>query len=69
MYTDQINDDEIGGKASSMREKKNIYTVLVGNFEGKRPLGKPRRRWDTNIKMDRNHRHVFVNTVIYHWVS
>jgi hypothetical protein len=32
--------------------KKNICRVLVGNPEGKRPLGRPRRRWVDNIKMD-----------------
>jgi hypothetical protein len=29
-----------------------LYRVLVGRLEGKRPLGRPRRRWDDNIKMD-----------------
>ena len=29
-----------------------VYRVLVGKTEGKRPLGKPRRRWEDNIKMD-----------------
>jgi hypothetical protein len=29
-----------------------VYRVLVGKPEGKRPLGRPRRRWDDNIKMD-----------------
>jgi hypothetical protein len=33
-------------------EKRNAYRILVGNPEGKRPLGKPRRRWVNNIKMD-----------------
>jgi hypothetical protein len=32
--------------------KKNAYMILVGKPEGKRPLGKPRRRWVNNIKMD-----------------
>jgi hypothetical protein len=35
-----------------MGEKRNAYRILVGNPEGKRPLGKPRRRWVDNIKMD-----------------
>jgi hypothetical protein len=30
----------------------NVYRVLVGKPEGKRPLGRPRRRWEDNIKMD-----------------
>jgi hypothetical protein len=36
-----------------MGEKKNAYRILVGKPEGKRPLGRPRRRWLDNIKMDR----------------
>jgi hypothetical protein len=35
-----------------MGEKRNVYRLLVGKPEGKRPLGKPRRRWIYNIKMD-----------------
>ena len=35
-----------------MGEKKGVYGVLVGKPEGRRPLGRPRRRWDDNIKMD-----------------
>ena len=31
---------------------KGVYRVLVGKPEGKRPLGRPRRRWEYNIKMD-----------------
>jgi hypothetical protein len=34
-----------------MGEKRNAYRILVGNPEGKRPLGRPRRRWVDNIKM------------------
>jgi hypothetical protein len=33
-------------------EKRNAYRILVGKPEGKRPLGRPRRRWEYNIKMD-----------------
>ena len=35
-----------------MEQSRNAYRVLVGKPEGKRPLGRPRRRWDDNIKMD-----------------
>jgi hypothetical protein len=35
-----------------MGEKNNVYRLLVGKLEGKRPLGRPRRRWIDNIKMD-----------------
>ena len=34
-----------------MGEKSDVYRVLVGKPEGKRPLGRPRRRWEDNIKM------------------
>jgi hypothetical protein len=34
-----------------MREKRNAYRILVGKPEGKRPLGRPRRKWEDNIKM------------------
>ena len=35
-----------------MGERRGVYRVLVGKTEGKRPLGRPRRRWEDNIKMD-----------------
>jgi hypothetical protein len=35
-----------------MREKRNAYRLLVGNLEKKRPLGRPRCRWEDNIRMD-----------------
>jgi hypothetical protein len=35
-----------------MGEKRNAYRLLVGKREGKRPLGRPRRRWINNIKMN-----------------
>ena len=35
-----------------MEEGRGVYRVLVGKPEGKRPLGRPRRRWEDNIKMD-----------------
>ena len=33
-------------------ESRSVYRVLVGKPEGKRPLGRPRLRWEDNIKMD-----------------
>jgi hypothetical protein len=33
-------------------ERRGVYRVLVGRPEGKRPLGRPRRKWESNIKMD-----------------
>jgi len=35
-----------------MGERRGVYRVLVRKPEGKRPLGRPRRRWENNIKMD-----------------
>jgi hypothetical protein len=35
-----------------MREERNVYKVLIGKPEGKRPLEKPRRRWEFGIRMD-----------------
>jgi hypothetical protein len=35
-----------------MGERRGIHMVLVGKPEGKRPLGRPRHRWEDNIKMD-----------------
>jgi hypothetical protein len=40
------------GHVARMGEKRNAYRILVGKPEGKRPLGKPRRRWEGNIKID-----------------
>jgi hypothetical protein len=39
------------GHVAHMREVRGAY-ILVGRPEGRRPLGKPRRRWEDNIKMD-----------------
>jgi hypothetical protein len=40
------------GHVARMGEKRNVYRLLVGKPEGKRPLGRPRCRWIDNIKMD-----------------
>jgi len=40
------------GHVARMGGRKGVYRVLVGKPEGKRPLGRPRRRWEDNIKMD-----------------
>jgi hypothetical protein len=40
------------GHVARMWENKNAYGILMGKPEGKRPLGRPRRRWPDNIKID-----------------
>ena len=35
-----------------MGQRRGVYRVLVGKSEGKRPLGRPRHRWEDNIKLD-----------------
>jgi hypothetical protein len=40
------------GHVARMVEERKLYNVLVGNPEGKRPLGRPRRRWEDGIRMD-----------------
>jgi len=40
------------GHVALMCERRGVYRVLVGKPEGKRPLGRPRSRWEDNIKMD-----------------
>jgi hypothetical protein len=40
------------GHVARMGEERGVHRVLVGKPEGKRPLGRPRRRWEDNIKVD-----------------
>jgi len=40
------------GHVARMGQGRGVYRFLVGKHEGKRPLGRPRRRWEVNIKMD-----------------
>ena len=40
------------GHVARMGERRGLYRILVGKPEGKRPLGRPRCRWEDNIKMD-----------------
>jgi len=40
------------GNVAHMGERRGVYSVLVGKPEGKRPLGRPRCRWEDNNKMD-----------------
>jgi hypothetical protein len=40
------------GHVAHMGEERGVHRVLVGKPEGKRPLGRPRRRWEDNIEID-----------------
>ena len=40
------------GHVARMGDGRDVYRVLVGKPEGRRPLGRPRRRWEDNIRMD-----------------
>jgi hypothetical protein len=50
----QVKEDEMGRACSTNGEKRNAYRILVGKPEGKRPLERPRRRWEDNIRIDIN---------------
>ena len=49
-----MDKNEMGwaGHVARMGKEKGVYRVLVGNPEGKTPMGRPRRRWLDNIRMD-----------------
>jgi len=40
------------GHVTRMGERSGVYMILVGKPKGKKPLGRPRHRWDDNINMD-----------------
>jgi hypothetical protein len=42
----------MGGACGAFGEERGVHRVLVGKSEGKMPLGRPRRRWEGNIRMD-----------------
>jgi hypothetical protein len=46
-----VKEDKMGETCGTHGGEKGIYRVLVGSSEGKRPLGRPRRRWENNIKL------------------
>ena len=52
LFGDQIEKNEMSGACSTYGERRVACKVLVGNPEGKRSFGKPRRRWEDKIKMD-----------------
>jgi hypothetical protein len=47
-----MKENEMGGACGTYGRKEKCYRVSVGRSEGKRPLGKPRLRWEQSIKMD-----------------
>jgi hypothetical protein len=49
---DQVMKTKMGRTCSTYGERRGASRVLVGKPEGRRPLGRPRRRWEDNIKMD-----------------
>ena len=49
---DKIEKNEMGGARSAYGDRKGVYRVLVGKTERKKPLGRPRHRWEDNITMD-----------------
>jgi hypothetical protein len=48
----KIEKNEMGGACSSNGDRRGMYRVLVRKSEGKRPLGRPRLRWEDNNKID-----------------
>ena len=48
----KIEKNEMGGACGAYGRGRGMHRVLVGKPEGKRPLGRPRRRWEDNIKMN-----------------
>jgi hypothetical protein len=49
---DQIEKNKVGGECSTYGESRGLHRVLVGKLGENVPLGRPRRRWEDNIKMD-----------------
>jgi hypothetical protein len=53
------------GHVARMGEKRNVYRLLVGKPEGKRPVRRPRRRWIDNIKMDL----LEIGVIVLDWIG
>ena len=49
---DNIEKNEMSGVRGAYGWRRDVYRILVGKPEGKRPLERPRRRWEDNIKLD-----------------
>jgi hypothetical protein len=52
VISDQVKEDEMAGHVAHIGEVRNAYSILVGEPAGRRPLGRPRRRWEGNIRED-----------------
>jgi hypothetical protein len=52
MVTKVMKEDKIGGECSTNGEKRSAHKLLLEKPEGEMPLGRPRRRWVDNIRMD-----------------
>jgi hypothetical protein len=48
----QVKANEVGGAGGMHGRGEKVYKVLLGKPDGKRPLGRPRRRWEDGIRMD-----------------
>jgi hypothetical protein len=48
----QVKVNEVGGACGHMGEERKVYKVLVGKPKGKRPLERPRHRWENGVRMD-----------------
>jgi hypothetical protein len=48
----QVKANEVGGACGTHGRGEKVYKVLVGKPEGKRPLGRPRRRWEDEVRME-----------------
>jgi hypothetical protein len=54
-------EDEVGGAVTTHGEGRGVYRILVGMTEGKRPLGRPRRRWECNINIKMDFREIGID--------
>jgi len=52
LITSYVQHERWAGHVARMGEERGVYRVLAGKPEGRRPLGRPRRRWVNNIRMD-----------------
>jgi hypothetical protein len=53
MRMNKVKEDEMGGECSTHGRNEKWYTIFIRKLEGKRPLVRPRRRWEDTIRLDR----------------